>query len=414
MINKKTNRLLSSMLGAALIVGLIQAPAFATDNVQAQSSYTANSGLIGNNNSVEQNGVKITLNSVVGTKNKLKATITIQTPTPFDKNGRETAQVLLNYGDNKFNGGGTSFRHPDDKTLVVNIEYTFNKSVLPEKGPLRIDVVMQKYKVNVGLDVNVDFSDSLKNSMEKDYSVKIPQFDSTFNKLESDILGTHLSFTEPEETSLMRNNDVLTEHSFILKAGDKMYPLIDSDSYSSDSDQNNMSIVTTYDAEGATYEKIKDQTAISLIPISFTINSKDQKNLYKEEHNDKDMQTINNVSYAKTFDFSDGSKGEIYNIQRDDNSVKVYLKGVNEKESLLLASSLFMDYKHENSKKDYYDHDYYDGNERTTFYKDPNDSLGYIVEFSNVKKDVNTQIDYDPTISLINAYTVGDEIQLSK
>ncbi len=414
MINKKTNKLLSSMIGAALMIGLIQMPAFAVDNVQAQSSYAVNSGLIGNNNSVEQNGVKITLNSVVGTKNKLKATITIQTPTPFDKDDRETANVLLNYGENKFNGGSTSFRHPDDKTLVITIEDRFNKSALPEKGPLRIDVVMQKYKVNVGLDANVDFSDSLKNSMEKDYSIKIPQFDSTFNKLESYILGTHLSFTEPEETSLMRNNDVLTEHSFILKAGDKMYSLRHSNSYSSSSDENDRSIVTTYQAEGATYEKIKDQTSISLIPISFTINSKDQKNLYKEEHNDKDMQTINNVSYAKTFDFSDGSKGEIYNIQRDDNSVKVYLKGVNEKESLLLASSLFMDYKDENSKKDYYDHDYYDGNERTTFYRDSSDSLGYIVEFSNVKKDVNTQINYDPTISLINAFTVGDEIQLSK
>lgn len=414
MINKKTNKLLSSMIGAALMIGLIQMPAFAVDNVQAQSSYAVNSGLIGNNNSVEQNGVKITLNSVVGTKNKLKATITIQTPTPFDKDDRETANVLLNYGENKFNGGSTSFRHPDDKTLVITIEDRFNKSALPEKGPLRIDVVMQKYKVNVGLDANVDFSDSLKNSMEKDYSIKIHQFDSTFNKLESYILGTHLSFTEPEETSLMRNNDVLTEHSFILKAGDKMYSLRHSNSYSSSSDENDRSIVTTYQAEGATYEKIKDQTSISLIPISFTINSKDQKNLYKEEHNDKDMQTINNVSYAKTFDFSDGSKGEIYNIQRDDNSVKVYLKGVNEKESLLLASSLFMDYKDENSKKDYYDHDYYDGNERTTFYRDSSDSLGYIVEFSNVKKDVNTQINYDPTISLINAFTVGDEIQLSK
>lgn len=65
---QKTNRSLSSMLGAALIVGLIQMPAFAVDNVQAQSSYAVNSGLIGNNNSVEQNGVKITLNSVVGTK----------------------------------------------------------------------------------------------------------------------------------------------------------------------------------------------------------------------------------------------------------------------------------------------------------------------------------------------------------
>ncbi|SQB12354.1 Uncharacterised protein [Clostridium beijerinckii] len=147
MINKKTNKLLSSMIGAALMIGLIQMPAFAVDNVQAQSSYAVNSGLIGNNNSVEQNGVKITLNSVVGTKNKLKATITIQTPTPFDKDDRETANVLLNYGENKFNGGSTSFRHPDDKTLVITIEDRFNKSALPEKGPLRIDVVMQNTRL---------------------------------------------------------------------------------------------------------------------------------------------------------------------------------------------------------------------------------------------------------------------------
>ncbi|SQB22163.1 Uncharacterised protein [Clostridium beijerinckii] len=40
------------------MIGLIQMPAFAVDNVQAQSSYAVNSGLIGNNNSVEQNGVK--------------------------------------------------------------------------------------------------------------------------------------------------------------------------------------------------------------------------------------------------------------------------------------------------------------------------------------------------------------------
>lgn len=411
MINKKINRLLSSMMGAALIVGIAQMPAFAADNVQVPSSYPISSGLIGNNNSVEQNGVKITLNNVVGTKHKLKATITIQSPTPFNEDEEKTADVLLTYGDNKSNGQSTSFRHTDDKTLVITIEREFNKSVLPEKGPLRIDVVMQKYKVNVGLDTNVDFSESLKNSIEKDYSIKIPQFDATFNKLESDALGTQLTFTEPAKTSSMRDNDILNEHSFILKAGDKMYSLRHSNSYSSGSNKNNMSMVTNYETESATYEKIKNQTAISLIPISYTVNLKETRELYKEKNKDKDMNTISNVSYVKTFDFPDGSKGEIYNIQRDDNSVKVYLKGGTEKESLLMASTLFMHYKVDDAKKDY---DYYDGNQRTTFYKDPNDSLGYIVEFSNVKKDVNTQIDCEATVSPTDGFTIGDEIQLSK
>lgn len=413
MINKKTNRLLSSLLGAALIVGIVQMPAFAADNAQTPSSYAVGSGLIGTNNSVEQNGVKITLNDVVGTKHKLKATITIQSPTPFNKDDRRDADVLLTYGNDSSNNQSMSFRHMDDKTLVITIERRFNKSVLPEKGPLRIDVVMQKYKVNVGLDANVDFSESLKNSIEKDYSIKIPQFDSTFNKLESDVLGTQLTFTEPEKTFSARNNDVLNEHSFILKVGDKMYSLRHSNSSSSGSDKNNKSMITTYEAEAATYEKVKDQTNISLIPISFTVNLKDQEALYKDKDKDKNMETISNVSYPKTFNFSDGSNGEIYNIQRDDNSVKVYLKGANEKESLLMASTLFMHYKIDDAKKGY-DYDYYAGNQRTTFYKDPNDSLGYIVEFSNVKKDVNTQIDCEEAVNLTDGFTIGDEIPLSK
>ena len=133
MINKKTNRLLSSMLGAALIVGIVQMPAFAADNAQVPSPYSISSGLIGNNNSVEQNGVKVTLNNVVGTKHKLTATITIQSPTPLDKDEEKTADVLLNYGGNKSNGQSTSFRHTDDKTLVITIERRFDKDVLPEK-----------------------------------------------------------------------------------------------------------------------------------------------------------------------------------------------------------------------------------------------------------------------------------------
>ena len=169
-------------------------------------------------------------------------------------------------------------------------------------------------------------------------------------------------------------------------------------------------MVTTYEAKSATYEKVKNQTAISLIPISYTVNLNETKALNKEKNKDKDMDIISNVSYVKTFDFPDGSKGEIYNIQRDDNSVKVYLKGENAKESLLMANTLFMYYKVDDTKKDY---DYYDGNQRTTFYKDTNDSLGYIVEFSNVKKDVNTQVDCNAAINLTDGFTIGDEIQLS-
>lgn len=413
MINKTTKRLLSSTLGAALIAGIIQIPVFAADNTQASLSNIINSSLIGSNNSVEQNGVKITLNNVVGTQRKLQATITIQSPTAFDKKAERQADVLLTYGGNKYNNQSMSYKYPDEKTLVITVTRKFDNSVLPEKGPLRIDVVMQKYNVNIGLDTNVDFSESMKNSIKKDFSIKIPQSDSTLTTLESDVLGTQLTFTEPKKTSSMRDNYTFNENSFILKVGDKMYLLGHSHGMSSNSDKNDTLMTTTYESKSATYDKINNQTAMSLIPITYTINLNDTKTSSKEKNTK--LETISNVSYPKTFDFSDGSKGEVYNIQRDDNSVKVYLKGANEKESLLMASTMFLFYKADDDKKDsnYYD-DYYDGNESAILSKDPNDSLGYIVEFSNVKKDKNAQLGCEVTVNPANGITIGDEIKLSK
>lgn len=407
MINKKTKRLLSTLL-VFLVAGITEMPVLADDNVQATTSYTAASSLVGSNNSVEQNGVKITLSSVVGAKHKLQAIVTIQSQTPFDTSVGKTSDILLTYGENKYNGQSMSFRYPDDKTLVVTIERRYDQSELPEKGPLRLDVVMQKNKVNVGFDVNVDFSESLKNSLEKDFSTKIPQFNSTLNKLESDILGTRLTFTEPEITSSIRDNYLRNEHSYILKVGDKMYSLHHSDSHSYGSDENNMSMVTNYEAKAATYEKIKDQTAMSLIPVSLNINLEDKEASYKENNNDANLETTSNVSYDKNFDFSDGTKGEIYNIERNDNSIKVHLKGATDKEGLMMASTVSMYYNVDAAEKV---NDYYDGNRSTTFYKDPNDSLGYIVEFSNVKKDINVKLNCEAA-SLANKFTIGDEIQL--
>ena len=70
MINKKINRLLSSILGIALIGGIFQMPVFADDNVQATSTYTESTTSaavtykdysINVNKSAEQNGLKVTL-----------------------------------------------------------------------------------------------------------------------------------------------------------------------------------------------------------------------------------------------------------------------------------------------------------------------------------------------------------------
>lgn len=49
-----------------------------------------------------------------------------------------------------------------------------------------------------------------------------------------------------------------------------------------------------------------------------------------------------------------------------------------------------------------------------TFYKDPKDTLGYIVEFPNVKKDKAMTLYFDNLISQIDKYTLGNEVTLTE
>lgn len=424
MISKKVNILLSSVLGVALTIGIMSVPALAADNVQASSSYTANANstenknyIVSKDNSIEKNGLKISLDEVVATKHKLKATIKIESQKAFEENTDNNIRTLLTYGDVKENSSGESCATTDDKTIKITLEKEVDNGELPEKGNLRIDMVIPGYKINVGMDANVDFSESFKNTIEKNVDVKIPEFNFTVKKLESNILGTEITYNKQKGNDSKERLDFSTEHynPLILKVGDKMYQSMLDGSHSSKDDN---VISGTYNAESVTYDKVKGQNSISLIPIVCNISQDERQTFYKDNYKNLDKkkaeaakEALNNVSYTKNFDFSDGTKGEIYNIERNDNSVKVYCKGATEKESLLMASTACLYYKHDENQQDYDD---YLSNENMGFYKDPKDSLGYIIEFSNTKKDKTMEFSFDNLISLADKFTIGNEVQLSK
>ena len=97
------------------------------------------------------------------------------------------------------------------------------------------------------------------------------------------------------------------------------------------------------------------------------------------------------------------------NIERNDNIIKVACKGQSEIESLLMASNLNVHYEYVKGQKN---NTFYN-NKDICIYKDPKDSLGYIVEFYNVQKDKETKLNLDPMIKQVNMYKLGDEIKLS-
>lgn len=417
MINKNINRLLSSILGVAFTIGIMEMPVLADNSVQATSSYSTNANLTENesyivnkDNSVEENGLKIRINKIVGTKHKLKVTVIVESEKPFNENGGENVIANLTYGENNYGSESRSYEYPNDKKLVITFEKNSDDEELQEKGDLRIDVVIPKYKVNVGLDATVDFTESFKNTIEKDISAKISESDITLNKLESNILGTRIIYSEPERDYFDRDND-FADHlsSMILKVGDKMYKTQHSGSHSS-----NDITIGDYESGAANYDKLKDEKDISIIPIvcDITWNEMNKTNISEDNQGkNQNEETINNVTYVKSFEFSDGSKGEIYNIERTDNTVKVYCRGTSEKESLVMASNINMYYHFEEDNHNYIN---YDSNNNMSFYKDSKDALGYVLEFNNVEKDKDVDLNLDSMIKQIDRFKVGDEIQISK
>ncbi len=427
MLNKKLNKILGPILGVMVFMtslGVGQVKALADDKV-SETSVTCENTIsekekdysININKTVEQNGFKVTLDKVTGTKHDLKVQVKIQSDKSFDTENYNNIISEVTFGKSDCCGGGGSEEYINDKTLLLTIEKEIDdEEEFPEKGELRVDIVMPNYKINVGIDAYVDFSESFKNTLEIKSSFKIPEFDFTLNKLESNVMGTRFEYTTPWQDFDERRKDPVESQysSIILKVGDRMYETDKSGSHSS----NHENIIETHESESATYDKVKDNQNLSLIPIVCYISRDEINKMYNEDeikNNEKlnsNKETLNNVRYLKLFEFSDGTKGEIYNIERKDNTIKVYCKGESEKESLLMVNNMFMNYEVDENNIMF--SNMYNNGKDESFYKDSNEDLGYVVEFNNVEKDRMVNLNIKSIINQIDKFEIGNEVELSK
>lgn len=441
MIVKKINGKLGLTLGIvafSLITGAMTSTAFADSSdsnvdigavqtanatTQAAASYTDDTMSMNNkdhfvniNKSEVQNGIKVTVEKAIATKKDLKAILKVESDKPFDKVTHGNSIFELTYGndDKGFNGTTSNETYVDDKTMIVTLERYNHDGEYSEKGTMRADVVLSKYKVNIGIEMPVDFTESFNNIIDKDICAKISGVNYTFNKLECDELGTRISYTAPRNDEKYTSRDDYKngksswDSQIILKVGDKMYKTHSIGEYSED-----YSVKTgNYESKSATYDVVKNEKNVSLIPVICNMTNGEIDEIYDQRHkNNQDnanKENINNVSYEKEFDFSDGTKGEIYNVERSDNTIKVYCKGESEKESLLMASNMNIHYQ---TSKENNDMLYYN-NRNVSFYKDPKESLGYIVEFDNVQKDKAVDANIDTIIKQADKYDLEDEVQL--
>lgn len=424
MINKKISKFLGPILGITgfiIVAGMMEAPASAQDNVQANTSYintaanttgaavTVSDYCVNINKSETQNGIKVTVDKAIGTKKNLKVTLRIESDKSLDEIKYNNSIFELTYGDIKSFGHTSSKRERiDDKTILVTLERINDRGEYPQKGEMRVDLALVNYKVNIGMDIPVDFTESFNHVIDKEISGKIKALDYTLNKFQSDVMGTRIEVTKPKVDRADRDKEeALWNSSVILKVGNRMYKTHSRGSFSGEDKVRK----SNYETRLATYDTVKDEKNISILPIICNITSDELDKIYsnygaKEENAYKD--TLNNVKYNKNFDFAGGTKGEIYNIERNDNTIKIYCKGQSEKEGLLMASNVHPHYHYEKGKTD---NVYYDTN-NMSFYKDPKEALGYIIELNKVDKDKSVEVSFDEIIKQADKYTLEDEIKL--
>ncbi len=415
MLNKRLSKILGPILGVMVFMtslGVGQTKVFADDNVNTAEKNLENRVCdiykdysIEINKSVEQNGIKITLDSATGTKHNLNVVIKVESDKPFDKEKLDNFISEVSFANSYNNSDSKWFDHLDDKTFLLHLEEKNRDDEFAEKGNLRVDIAFPKYKVNVGIESYVDFSESYKKITQEKLAINIPEFNLNLGELESDVMKTTIKYNGYSDVNNRREGSV---NSFmILKNGNKMYRANSIGCcYSNDEFEGE------YIAQSATYDKLNDINSLSIIPIKGFMTYEEVFNMYtKDKENsfsDTDKEILNNVKYKKLFKFSDGTKGEIYNIERKDNTVKVYCKGNSEKQSLLMASNMYMNYELDKEEV------FYESYKYTSFYKDPNDELGYVVEFNNIKDNKLMEIHLDCTTSKIDKYEIGKEVELSK
>ncbi|MZK49164.1 DUF4179 domain-containing protein [Clostridium beijerinckii] len=428
MINKKLSKTLGPILGIMtfmLASGITYTSAFADDTIaamapatttttSASATYTDNTATpikdysIAINKSSEENGIKVTVNSALATKHNLKVTLKIEGITDPKAIEHNNSLFEVSYGDKDYGFSSTSSRqYADDKTMFLTLEKNNYEGEYPESGNLRVDVVLSNYKVNIGMDVPVDFTNSINKVFTKDITGTIPEINYTLKQLDSDSMGTTVSYTRPKHSghNIDDNND-FWDSQILLKVDNNFYKL---DSRG-DSIGDDGTIIGHYSSKLPTYDNIKNGKDISVIPMLYKVSMDDSDIISNNSNKNTSNDSANNLSYEKEFSSSSGLKGTIYNVERNDNSVKVYCKGQSELESLIIASNISLNYNHVKGQKDATIYHY---NRFVSFYKDPKDSLGYIVEFDNVDKDKAATLNISYMLKEISMYKMGDEIKLS-
>ena len=410
MVNKKISRIIGPAAGVMVFmmsIGIIPVQAYGAE-IQSVKSEAAMSGNENMNYEIEQNGIKLKVTDIIGTKNKIKIDAFITREDGFGDDIHSHRNIELNLYMDKvdINSSGTSWSYTDDKTIEINSEQESEEGFL-EKGNIRADLVMGDYDFNGSLVIPVDFTESFKQYMKKDLDISFDKNNEIIG-FESDAIGTRLILSRAIEDTRFGGHVYEKEPSFIIKVGNKMYSASYSGrgSYSSDDE----SYACYFETQELTYNDIKDAESISVIPIKSTFTSDEIEKQYIDssyyEQLSKESTVSDNIKYNKELNFTDGTKGEL-KVERTGDKINIYCSSDSDNKSLILANGIYGIFT---DGIDDYSNSIFEKNK--TMFKDENTENQYVVQFKDSHPEMMFQANIDILSLNSDKFDIGDEIKI--
>ncbi|MEG0295307.1 MAG: DUF4179 domain-containing protein [Clostridium sp.] len=388
--SKKIKKSIAASITFLLFLGITSTPAIASNipfidgiykNLGFYNEYLDYTDCIGK--SVEENGIKITVDNIVGTKYKFIVSIKIESEEKLSDEFNRGLFVTASVGDEPCNSSKSTNSYPNENTIMKVIEID-NYSGFSKRDVIKINVKSGGF-IDTSLSFAVDFTKSFEQKFEEKVNKDIECISGTVKNIESNIIGTTIKI---ESNKVIEEGELLPK--LLLKIDDKVFI---SDQWAKEGKD------IRYEFRGATYPIVEGYTNISIIPLTSELTMEER---WGVESINKVIENELGITYDKFIEFNDGTTGEVYKIERKEDIVRIYYKGETEKHSILLASGLALWKDQEDGYKPYYG----------TLDKDPNESLGYVAEFTGVNEEEKLMSVIDKNISVLDKYKFEDEIKI--
>lgn len=347
--------------------------------------------------SIEEKGVRVTIDNIAGTKRIIMLSLKVEKidGTVLSDDER-ILPITAEFGGVNSGSGGASKRIDDKTEMTVLSLMSFDE--FPSTGELNLDVYGLEWEFNEGFNLNVDSTQSYNEVVEKNFSTEENTEEIYIKSIQATPLGVVL---EAGNYNMIGEKD----KDYILKIDDKLYR------GGSGISGHGKAFVYYPDVSIDDVENAKTISIIELINNAVQLGgveslSQEEIDKIKEDYEIKEnvlKEKINlfpkdekeNIQYIKEMTFNNGNTAEIYNIERGDDIVRVYIKGQDKKQVLEVAMSMTSCDLNESN---------YEGQNKTIDNGD-----GYIVEFKD-RDDEKFKIDFKPLEQ--DGSTIGEEILL--